>query len=199
MPLTPCVQVVFIGHGPSGEQLVNTLHLQTPAGTAAAYTATTLEDYLTAIQSTFLACCTVQYTWDKATIKGAGPGSWSVFESFTGAGNVGTNAGGPTSIERSIVLLKNTLFSGRKFHGRIFMPCPSAAMADDEGRVDPAAGPLAAHRALATAIASLYTLDGTDWIPSIYHRVGNTFTGVSSMAISTLVGIQRRRRYGIGA
>lgn len=193
--------------GPDGELLVNTLNYVQSLG-AATFTLgemNPLADVFDAALVTLaLPCISVPVVYGETLVElvtGIGVGQQG--RSIASSGLPGSSAGSEGNIERAIVFRKLTGRAGRKERGRIFLPQPCRLTFHETGIYN-AGGPDAAA-ITAFAAAMLASVDtgavevGTSFDLVIFHRSSVTYTLVEDVKVSNLVGVQRRRRIGIGA
>lgn len=189
--------------GPSGEQLVNVRH----------YNESTAGDFTLPSLITFAGQCSTNLannalTLMPATVQGVkvtctvltGGAAGLQYVDPTISGVTGSSAGTQGSIERAIVYSLRSILAGRSERGRLYQAMPCRESFTTEGVYVPTNPDNVAQAAYATQLSQ--PLDGKalgDMIPSIYHRIGGLATTVVTCRISPGVGIQRRRRFGVGA
>jgi len=122
--------------------------------------------------------------------------------SNTLANTGGGSAGNVGPLERAIVYRKETNFTGRQNRGRVFVPGPCVEAFNNEGSYNPANPDVAAINAYGVRMTDVISpVAGVTLTPAILHlnTIPVTATVFSTSSINTRVGIQRRRRIGIGA
>jgi hypothetical protein len=200
------LKAALLFHGPGNELFVNTFHyLQalgagTPAVTQMDALAAAIE---AALVPTALTCISSSVTYDECvcTIL-TGTGAAQIGFSSDLGGQPGTSSGTPGPVERAVIFRKITGLAGRKFRGRIFLPVPCVEAFDNDGVLSPGnpdATPYFNHIAAMVATIDISAIiTGGSLAPVVFHRSTNTGNVVISGFVSQLVGIQRRRRLGIG-
>jgi len=113
----------------------------------------------------------------------------------TGAGVGGiATAGSPAEV--AAVITKETALAGRAFRGRFFITgIPQSRTVG--GKVTSTM--LTAMDTLALALQGSQVLNGSTWIPVVYHRTAHTTTPVINMRSRDIVRAQRRRQFGKGS
>jgi hypothetical protein len=206
MGLGDIVEVTFAASGPEGELLLNRLHfkqvtgfgdctaLEAPA-LATAFDAAIVPD-LNNVRSNSSPYGQTAVKW----LTGGSAGFQGV--SVVSGGLAGNTSGIDGPIERCIVLRKHTGQSGRKFQGRMFLPMPCREAFLNGGTYDPTNPDGSTVAALqASLVASINGVCGgiaSTFQLVIFHAGTITSTLVLAMNVSALVGIQRRRRVGVG-
>jgi len=153
-----------------------------------------LTDMWTAIGTSFLNCMTASWSiaaleaTDRSVVGGA-------FATYTPSPVVGTRAGDSTPANVALVLSKRTGFSGRRNHGRLYMP--GASDVDVVGSIASNTYMLALN-ALGVALlnyAGTTGLPGGWAFPSVTDLTMKLITGIAADAV---VDSQRRRLPGRG-
>lgn len=199
------LKATFIGHGPDLEQLVLTHFFANDSVAENDFVSTgnahLLFTYLMGPLLPFMNG-TASYTHDRTVLTEVsnvvGP---LVVEDFTDAGVQNSGVSAPANIALAAVMQKRTLLAGRKGRGRLFIPFAAASMFSINGVAD-----FSGYGALSDitdAWSAGYNLTGVEgtatFQPAIFHRGLFTWTQIVSCAFSTKMGVQRRRRVGIGA
>lgn len=194
----------FIGHGPTGEQMVTTLHwIQTIEDAAVTpVTIVTVANQIdTLIVPTLLSCIGTDYVYDKTHVVGQFGDAVGVATDVLGnAGLPGTGSGLSGPFERSVIIQKITGVAGRGGRGRMFLPMPPVGnFTTDCQRI--LGGPDdGAFQTMATTILNPFTLVGIgDFSPCVFNRTTHTHAVLTNGSVGPLGGIQRRRRFGIGS
>lgn len=132
-------------------------------------------------------------------IAGSNPGIGGY--SYDSAGVTGTTLGTDGTIERAVIIQKRTPFVGRKFRGRNFWPAPCLEAGSLDGEYIGGTSPdAAAMVSLKNQVLAVVTPSGlSTYEPCIFHRATSTYTALTSVAFSPHIGIQRRRRQGMGS
>lgn len=133
-----------------------------------------------------------------------GPANGFVGASFTYTGLAGSSGGTVGPYERCIVMQAKTHLAGRKNRGRIFSPFPPLESFTDAGELvtlDISTIIYASAIALANdLVVTIADAAAGHWQYCIAHGgLLPTFTTVREVDVSHRVGIQRRRRLGVGA
>lgn len=206
MSVNDIVEVSLKTVGPSGELMVNSLHFQQILGTSTlglvdlTFCLEVIDDlFVNALMPIVSTDC----AYGQSEIQVLTGANAALFAIFAGnGGSPGTSAGDPGPIERAICFRKRTSFTGRKNRGRMYSPKPSVECFNTEGSYLPGNPDAASIAAFLTVLNQSIDCNpgGADatFAPIIFHRGDNTRTLVTSTAFSSLVGVQRRRRIGVG-
>lgn len=196
-------KVEMIMAGPSGEELVNVRHYE--QNSSGDLTSAQLALFAISIDATLSPALiavlspAVSYVKTILTILTGGSAGFQA-TSLNNAGAGGGSGGVNGNIERSVIMSLRTAYAGRSERGRLFVPMPAADVADDEGRFNNACTDIASYIVLQAALLQKQsTISANDQLPCIYHRDVQTGQPITSVLISPLIGIQRRRRLGIGS
>lgn len=197
-------QWTMVGHGPETEEMVTTMHLVETEGSVSPGVLNiqaitefvegyVLTDYLGLIYAT--------YTYEHSELKAlTGLHAGLIGESYLNSNVPGFGTAAPSTIERCALITKDTGFGGRTGKGRIFAPMPAATWYTYDGLFD-AGSPgftfiTAFTDMLLTQIATPQTFLAS-W--ALWHRAPRTATPIVRYEIAPRVGVQRRRREGIGS
>jgi hypothetical protein len=207
MAIGDIAEIKLFSSGPSEEMLLNVLHYQQISGVGTV-------DLITADG----VCGIFALNWDVTRLSTmtsnckardvkmrllTGPAAGIEGIDSTINGTAGGSAGTAGSLERCCVMSLRTGYAGRKYRGRIYIPSPCKEAFNSEGTYQ--SGNPANASILGWGTQALVVLDtttaGTDaqWQLVIFHRATVSTTLVVHAQLTTLVGIQRRRRIGIGA
>lgn len=116
----------------------------------------------------------------------------AVVTTAVGPGQV---AGGTMPTEVTAVITKRTVFAGRKYRGRIFVPgVPNVSELDSQ--LSPAA--LITWQAAANIINSNLTQDNSTWRMIVWHKATSTFDFTTNLEARPILRSQRRRQIGKG-
>lgn len=196
----------LFAHGGAGEQLLTTYgYVQVSGilnlGVAGLVAAAGVLDSI--LSAAYIGLLTNNITFDKVQvtcIEGLNVGAQG--EDGTSAGATGGSAGTIGSIERCLILSKRTGFVGRKFRGRVFVPAVCKEMFQPEGSYNPGNPDFATIGAFSgQMILDVTPFAGVLWSPCIHHHVSPPIAPsiYRTVIVNTTVGIQRRRRIGIGS
>jgi len=151
----------------------------------------------------FLGMMTSAYAWgqiEMVIITGTANGQYAV--DVTNGGSAGGADGTNGPVERALVIRKHTGLVGRRQHGRNYIPGVCVEAFDDNGIFQPSNVDNVNQDALRAGLLAAVTAPiGTSTItlvPVIWHASNSTSSLVVETTLSSLVGIQRRRRLGIG-
>ena len=204
MAIGDVVRAVLQGVGPTAEQLINGLTYRQSTGTGdldMGNQDTWFTEFLGALISPYLDCLGLDYTFVQATVAGLNGAVANLFftdDSLSGSPGSGSDNSG--NFERCALLRKRTGVGGRHGHGRIFLPLTPAANFFTDGAVDPAGPDLAAFTAFGTAMATPFThTDSGTWVPVLVDRNTISTLDIISVDLAPVCGVQRRRRFGVGA
>lgn len=105
------------------------------------------------------------------------------------AGTVNTTSSTPAVTG---LIKKGTTFAGKRFRGRMYLPCAFIAEAnvDNAGFID--AATLASLQTAATTAFNAFNALTT--LPELLHRDGSGAVGVTSWTVENMVATQRRRQ-----
>lgn len=205
MAINDVVKLSLVGSIDDVIETVNTFYYRqsTGLGTVGAAQLPALGDVLNAAVFSLLQpmICTswvAQYLLVEG-VAGAVDGQTGV--SFSNASLPGSNTFPQGPVERCCLIQKHTGTANRHGGGRIFTPAPPLNMYNHVGHVDPfdPTGALSAAYAVAAEMINPYTdALGSIWKPCLFDRVHATALDLIGCTVRDLVGIQRRRRIGIG-
>lgn len=203
--MASCIKLSFVGRGPELEQLVLTQFIAND--TVAPDLAISADNAHICFQTYMLPlmpfmCGTANYTHVKTVMtEVSNTVDPNTVDDFTDSGVVNSGISAPANIALAAVLQKRTLLAGRKGRGRIFIPFPAASYFSINGVADYSTYGALSDITDAWAAPVEFTLDEgpADFVPVIFHRGLFTWTPIVSCAFSPLMGVQRRRRVGIGA
>ena len=200
------VSVAFVGMGPDRQQLVLTAHVGTQDGVSGSEVCCTanvgtLFDYLMGPILPFMQGLE-SYTHVKSVARVvAGTGLGAVIEDFTDAGTHNSGTGGPANLALAALMTKHSAMGGRKGYGRLFIPFAPDNCFSVNGVQNFAT--YGAIGDITGAWTNAISLEGTEASFNvdqiIWHRGTATGEIVTSCTFGTLMGVQRRRRVGIGA
>lgn len=198
MAKTFVARVQVLGLGPEGQETCNTFEYSTTSTTIHAEDAQSVaEAFEGEMGDPYRACIVAAWAWYLTRVEVFQYQTDNVarfeFESFDLAGAVGTSAGTCVSIERAVILQKQTSLAGRRFRGRVFLPMPRSDVADLNGNLNPAF--VSAFDVLGGAMLTPFDSIGGTWVPGVgHHGVDVTCTDLTGYGINALIGIQKRRR-----
>lgn len=171
-----------------GELWVSTMHTQganTLGDTQAAWQAFVQHVFTGAFQSLWTAGTKITGTVSDQLNPNTGRNGEQQSDELLLAGSANGSASSPRDC---VVVSLRTNQATRSGRGRMYWPAPAGASLGTDGSLTPAT-----TGALVTAFQTgLATLQGVA-LPIIFHRATVTGTGVSSVAISSQIGTQRRR------
>lgn len=198
------IQLSIIGYHPQGMQMVNVLDYALADGGDFDATPAQLkvfaEDWATNSLSSYLDCCGGDYTLDRFEVKGFLDNAVVVaVEDPDEAGSVGSSLEPSGPAERCILIIKKAAVAGAAGRGRIFLPMPPASAYDSAGRLELGSVEVIAAVNLCGVLIDSFSigLEATV-VPVIAHRAGGV-SPIVDFSVPYLVGIQRNRRFGIGA
>ena len=206
MALNDIIEVVCKVQAPSGDISLCRMHYAQSSGAGDASISempAIAVDFNTVLANAFINVLSISHSYGQTEVKiktGASNSRFAVDSSSNGTAGGSNGTTGAT--ERALVARKHTGVAGRRNQGRNFIPCPCLESFDDEGRYVPGNPDSANQAALLTAL--LQTVNSTvggaaaTFNLVIWHPAILTSTYVLTMTYSTLVGIQRRRRIGVG-
>jgi hypothetical protein len=194
----------MIGFGPDGEELVNVLHYQEIAVEGDGITLATVVEAATAIESglidPYLNCIPSGYTYDHSVLTKVVGTPLLTGESFSNAGAPGNHPDAPSVIERCGLIQKRTGVSGRNGRGRIFLPMAPVTYYTYGGiLITAGTDVLTVYGAFAESMLASIAVTAATMNPCLFHRTTSTALVLTDFAISNLVGVQRRRRQGVGS
>ena len=206
MALGDVYEVQIAMNGPDGELFINVLHIIQATGSFditpgdLQILATELETYYATVIDSVLSTTA---TWGELVVQVlTGPSAGLVASSSAYGGTAGASLGAVGPIERAICMRKTTGHTGRRNRGRNFIPMPCREAFTPSGSYDPTNPDNAAIFALAAAMLATITSatvgGGSTFTLVIWHRTTLTYSVVTAVVPSALVGVQRRRRIGVG-
>lgn len=204
MAVGDVIRLVLKGFGPQAEEMINTLFYRQTSGiidlaasTALLWTSQWIFDHLT----DYLNCIGTDYTFDSVTLHGLNGGIATLaVDDFSATGAPGSGSGVSGSFERSAVIRKRTGTGGRHGHGRLFLPMTPNGNFFTDGLINPAGPDLGAFGTFASEMLLPVTSILFDsWAPVLVDRNTISTLFLTSTDVAPLVGVQRRRRFGIGA
>ena len=198
------VRVGLINQGPSGEELVNVLHYVQSSG-GLNLTVSQMDAFASAFAAVLMAPLLVIASLavtrgnTVATILNGASLGYQGYDT-TAVGTPGGTSGTDGAIERCLLYRKSTGIAGKKFRGRLFAPMPCLETFNTDGTYNPSNPDHANQIALFTVLMTpVLDPNSAPWVPCIWHQATLTSTKIVDFTISSLVGIQRNRRAGIGA
>lgn len=206
MAANDLIQVSLACVGTTGERMLNVLTYRqvSGGGTPLLSEANAIADAFDANLSPLVQLLlSPGATYGETNIKFlTGLGANIVGRSISNAGAPGTSSGAAGPIERTLVLRKHTGIAGRQNQGRVYIPQPCREMFKVDGTYDgtnpdSADIPAVLSGFLATITATVASVP-SDFVPVVFHRATLGSTQIIAFTFSTLVGVQRRRRIGIG-
>lgn len=194
------------GMGPSSEEIISVLHyMEDSASPTPPLGVQSIVDGLAAALVTdYLLMIPAQYTYVKASVTGvSGPIIDLQAESHAHGGSVGLFFDDALTIERCGVLQKHTAVATRSGRGRMFVPmAPSSGFNMDGSWSQPyATNPykMALDSFGALMIEERDLLVGVTLRPCLFNFASGLHPLLTGYGIGQLVGMQRRRRFGVGS
>lgn len=175
------------GPGPAGDIWVSTLHSSSSQSITTVHAAwQQLVQSFGTVLATFWS--PVQQATEVVTDELDAAGKHNVAQARSAVAIAGTGAGNPLDQRACVVVGLRTAVPTRAGRGRMYWPAPDDANLDSDGLLLAAT----ASNISAEMATDLATMAGTAQ-PVIYHRALNTFTPISTVTVSLVVGTQRRR------
>lgn len=206
MAVGDIIEVVCKVRGPSGEIMLTRFHYVQSSGggdPSISEMDAIAVDFNAVLAGPIVNVLSLDATYGQTEVKMKTGNANSRFSVTAASGGTSGNSSGTTGgIERALVVRKHTGVAGRRNQGRNFFCMPCFEMFDAEGNYVLSNPDAAAVAALITAL--LQTVNSTiggasgSWNMCIWHPAILTYTVVLSATVSSLVGVQRRRRIGVG-
>ncbi len=206
MAVGDILRVVTEVAGPDTERLVNVWHYLQLTGAASPVPSdmnTIADVFDNQLGATIISMVSTNCTYGQTVVTiltGASAAFQGMSNLTTGA--AGGSAGSVGTIERCLLMRKTTARVGRQFRGRAYIPVPCLETFNSQGTYDagnPDFGSQTAALPLFTASVTVtQNTVSCLYAPCIFHRSTLTADRVTGHNYSSLVGVQRRRRIGIG-